>query len=407
MKADEKYSEALKLYATTDMTIKQISLMCGVTRSGFANYIQRCHRDLMYRRHGLVTAAPANKMWNAKGQTPGTHKKYRDAILACDSVEYIDLNVSQIARKFNLEPTGLSNQLKTHFPEIIQRREEERRRRGIADNLHRGARPSAVVAYSEAVRLLAATDMTIEEVADLCDVSFTGLRQHLLLYHKDLVAARENKRIEGKKLPKVGKICGNGSIRKASDEDYRKFAEAVRLYRSTSLTMKDICAATGNNLQAFRNHMRVWHKNLMFERRGASISSDESDRSKLNRCKRYNPASAEKYAPAITRLKEGHKTVEEIAREYGFIPEVFRSYIKEHHFELWQKMGMTLLPNGRKVLKRSSDKYAEAIELYRTSTESLKSIAERLDISYKSVSSFIHRNMPDIIAQHNALIIKP
>lgn len=404
MSADEKYSVALTLYKTTTKTIKEISKECGVTRDGFASYIYRCHRDLMYIRNGIEPIAVENKIWKSKGQTPMSRKKYQAAIEACDSEKYINLNISQIARLFNLDGTALANQIKSHYPEIIERREKERRRRGIADNFHRGPRTFSVESYSDALKLLESTDMTIEEVADVCNVSFTGLKQHLLLYHKKLVSLRQDKRLKGKLLPKVGKLAGNGTIRKANPQDCEKYSEAVELYRTTTLTMKEICESTGINLRAFRNHMHSWHKNLLFERRGATLPADVSDRLKLTGVKRYSPAVSKKYASAIDALRKGEKSVEEIAREYGFTPEVFRAYLKEHHYDLWEKMGMTELSNGKKVLRRSSEKYAEAIELYRTTTESLKSIAQRLKITYNSIGGFIRRNMPEIIEEHNRLL---
>lgn len=75
-----------------------------------------------------------------RGQLPATRAKYRKAIEACDSMDYIDLNVSQIAREFGLDGTNLGRQLRTHYPGVIERREKVRERLGISDNLPRGIR---------------------------------------------------------------------------------------------------------------------------------------------------------------------------------------------------------------------------------------------------------------------------
>lgn len=404
MTAAEKYSEAVNLYRTTDMSLSEISVKCGVSRSAFANYIQRAHRDLMYRRHGLEPSTAERKLWSAKGQKPATRAKYREAVEACDSEEYIDLNISQIARLFGLDGPGLANQLKTHYPEILKRREEVRQRRGIADNYRRGARAVTKEAYAEALQLLADTDMTIEEAADACGVSFNGLRQYMLHYHKELVSAREHRRDEGKKMPGIGRMSGNGSVRRPRQADAEKYAEAVELYRSTTLTAREICALTGLNPRSFGNHMRMWHQRLIFERRGMAMPKGTSDRPGLGGLHGYSGAASEKYAPAIEALEAGGQSVESVARHFGFIPEVFRAYLKRHRPDLWQSMGMTRLPNGRKVSRRSSGKYAEAIELYRSTGESLKSIAERLGLNYNSIGGFLRRNMPEVIEAHNALV---
>lgn len=402
--AEEKYREPLRLYRDTDMTITEISRKCGVSRSGLAAYLQRHHRGLMYARHGVETAAPGKKMKKNRGQRPQTREKYREAIIACDSEDYIHLNVSQIARIFNLDGAALGNQLKTHYPEIIARREKERSRRGIADNFLRGPRKFATEAYSQAVELLRTSDMTIEEAARACNVSFSGLRQHVLLYHKDLVELRQNKRLEGKLMPRIGRISGTGKLRYPAEEYTERFNGAVELYRTTSMPEKEICRITGTDLQAFRNHLRMWHKKLIFKRRGIELSDKQSDRESLDGIRRSNPWTAEKYAPAVAELASGADSVEGIARKHGFVPEVFRKYLMEHHNRLWQSMGMIEMPNGRKVLRRSFEKYAPAIEAYQTTTESLKSIALRMGIAYNSIGGFIRRNMPEVIQSHNNLL---
>ncbi len=82
MTAAEKYSAALNLYRSTGMSISEISASCGVSRKAFANYIQRNHRELMYRRHGIDPSASERKLWAAKGQKPATRAKYRRAVEA-------------------------------------------------------------------------------------------------------------------------------------------------------------------------------------------------------------------------------------------------------------------------------------------------------------------------------------
>lgn len=336
MTAEQKYQSALELYKTTEMSITAISRECSVSRAGFASFINRCHRDLMFARHGYEGVSPENKMRRSRGQSPKTREKYREAIAACDSEEYIHLNVSQIAYKFKVDATGLGNQLRTHYPDIVERREKERKKRGIADNFHRGARPYAVETYRPAVELLKTTDMTIREAADVCNVSFGGLREHVLQYHRSLVESRMGKRLEGGRIPKIGKVSGNGSVRLPKEEQNRQYAEALELYRNTSLTMKDICQKTGVKLSGLKNYLRMWHKDLIFKRRGAILSDDASDRQSLEGVKRANPRTAIKYSSAIAELETGDVSVEAVARKYGFIPEVFRQYIKQHHFDLWR-----------------------------------------------------------------------
>ena len=66
-------------------------------------------------------------------------------------------------------------------------------------------------------------------------------------------------------------------------------------------------------------------------------------------------------------------------------------------------MGITVnLQYGAR--KWSRETYAEALRLYTTTGESLKSIAARLGLVYNSVSGFIRRNHPEAILKHRSLI---
>lgn len=383
--AQEKYKEAIELYRTTDLSITEISRRCGVSRCGLSAYILRCHRNLMLARHGIEEKddAKARRTYSRQGQRPATHRKYKAAIEACDSEEFIELNVSQIARRFNLDGNLLASQLRCHYPDIIPRREAERRRRGIADNLKRGPRNFADEAYAPALELLRSSDITVEEAAERCGVSFSGLRQHLSYYHRDVIKGRCERRREGMEKPVIGRIGGNGVVRRPDEALSARFAEAVELYRTTSLTVKEIAKRTGVAASALGNHLRMWHPELIAEHRDAT---------------------AEKYAPAIERLKSTGESVEDVARRFGLVPEVFRHYLRDHEPELWKKRGMMTLADGRKVLRRSSERYARAIELFATTTEPLKSICERLGLTYNSCGGFIRRNRPDAIDAHNRLL---
>ena len=83
----------------------------------------------------------------------------------------------------------------------------------------------------------------------------------------------------------------------------------------------------------------------------------------LSATKRYLRSTAQKYAPAIKRLKEGGLSTAAVAAEFGLNPETFRKYLHEHETELSATLGMTRLENGRTALRRSTEKYAEAVRL--------------------------------------------
>lgn len=388
-RSESRYRAALDLYGSTDLSVREICERTGTPLGAFRSYLRRCHRELMFARYG-VTISPQEavgaRLRKPTGQSPVTHAKYRDAVMACDDIKYIDYNVSQIAVIFNLSPSGLSNQLRSHFPEILERRERERRRLGINDNIHRGMLPQSDVQYAPAVDHLRRTRDTIRETARLYNVSYSGLREHILHYYKELTASRSVKRKEAKGSRRKGMLTGNGTLHLPSEEQVSRYDEAVGLYRNTAMTQEEIAETLGLTLSGLRNYLRTWHPDLIGVRRNG------------------HPATASKYGEAISILKTSGRSTAEVARELGLNPESFRKYLHKHEPELAESLGRARMADGRLISVKSKEKYAEAISLYESTAETLKSIAERLNIPYKSISGFIRRNCPQASERHKAII---
>ncbi|MCH5235960.1 MAG: hypothetical protein J1E16_11765 [Muribaculaceae bacterium] len=193
----KRYAKALKLAQTTDLTYSEIAKQTNVSVTGFRTFIQKHHRDLMLQRAGMAASKRQAKTVRVRKRSTGQsifgHKKYKEAIEACDDLKYIEMTVSEIAREFGLTPSCLLAQLRYHYPEIIPRREKIREEKGLATNRARGPRQSTIRQYAPAIEMLRNTEMTIEQVAELCNVSYTGLRNHLLEHHRDVVEKRRYK----------------------------------------------------------------------------------------------------------------------------------------------------------------------------------------------------------------------
>ena len=395
-----KYREAVELYGSTSLSVRAICARCGVSYAGFRSYLYKYRRDLLLSRHGVAASSASDaahtRLRGRRGQTAAARAKYGDALAACGDAKYFEYNVSQIAHLFGLNPTGLSNQLRAHCPGLLERRELERRRLGFADNQQRGVRPWCREQYAAAVKLLRTTELTLPEVAEKCGVSFTGLRQHVCFYHKDLLQARSELRERAKTQKRKGHITGSGRRHEPTPESRERYREAVRMYAQSALTIREIADMTGVNRSSLCSYLRVWCREETFARRGAEYREGAS----LSQTKQYKKTTAAKYAPAIERLRAENRPTSEIAAEFGLHPEVLRQYLKEHEPELYARQGMMRASNGRSISRRSMEKYAEAVGLYETTAEPLKSIARRLGLNYNSLGGFVRRNFPELIEKN-------
>lgn len=391
-----KYARAVELYARTDMTLNAIAGECGVTTGGLGNYLRRYWRELVLRRNNI----PADginphdiKIIEAGKQNAVAHEKYKDAVIACELLQNIDLNVSQVARKYGLDGTALSNFMHVHYPDILTWRERMRRQLGLNDNVHHGTRPAVKEQYAEAVGLYGNTDMTIHEIAEQCNVSEGGLSQHLRFYHKDLLTRKRKQRkaVAASGDRAFGGLLGNGRKHCPSPTAEKKYAEALKIYENTELTMKEIVRRTGVPAGGFRSYLHKWHKELASGRKGASGSE------------RRTKAVRAKYERAIEALRKEPRPVAAVAAEFGLNPEVFRAYLHKHEPDLAKCQGMMRASNGKTVSRRSNERYAEAVHLYATTGDSLRTIAARLGLVYKTVEGFIRRNYPEAIVRHKEL----
>lgn len=403
---EEKYRQAIELYRTTELSCAEICRTCKVTVSGFQRYLSLYHRDLLLARYNITCSkaeASRIKLPQLRGQLPATRAKYKEAIEACESLDYIEYNVSQIAREFGLNGTNLGRQLRTHYPGVIEWREKVRERLGLGDNLPRGTRRYCKEQYAKVVKLLRSDRyITVQEAADSCGVSYTGLEQHLLFYHKDLVKQRIEIREKAVGRKRKGDITGRGTLHAPSPETKEKYAEAVRLYSTTTMSALKIAKMTGISRKRFYTYLHNWHMDLICKRK--NIPYEEGMTIDWSKVRKYNPATKEKYAEAIRRLKESELPTAKVAAEFGLHPECFRQYLKEHEPELYARQGMIRTDDGKVMSRHSMEKYGEAVRLYGTTTEGIKSLARRFSVNDCALRDFIKRHFPEVMEKHNELI---
>lgn len=396
--AMQKYAEAVKLYASSDLSIKEIAKECEVTVRGLCAHLNRYYRPLMFVRYGLDpdnSAGYALKIKSPRGQSLKTHLKYKKAIEACGDIAYIEFNVSQVAQLFDLDGPALASQLRVHYPEVIPNRERVRRELGIADNIHRGARFVSEETYREAVSMYRDTDLSIPEVADKCNVSKGGLSQYLRFYHHDVIAEKAKKRAAScmsSDYHKAGTLSGNGQLYGPGIKTMAHYGEALELYRNSDKTVPEISKETNVSYEGFRGYLSRWYPGEKLRRRGYEWDGESAP--DLKGTRKFLKSTRGKYREAIESLKADPRPVTAVALQYNLNADVFREYLKTHEPDLAARLGMVKLADGRTVKRASYEKYRAAIEEYASSPDSLRNIADRHGIVYNSLSGFIIRNCP-------------
>ena len=177
--------------------------------------------------------------------------------------------------------------------------------------------------------------------------------------------------------------AGNGRKHAPAPSTVQKYAGALALYLDTDMTINEVVARTGVSAGGFRFYLRRWH--------GGGRSTVATS---------CSLRAAAKYAAAIDSLRCRPRPVAQVAADFGLNPDVFRCYLRAHEPELASRHGRMRTVQGRLVSSASREKYAEALRLYSTTAESLRSIASRLGLVYNSVGGYIRRNHPEAVALH-------
>lgn len=74
------------------------------------------------------------------------------------------------------------------------------------------------------------------------------------------------------------------------------------------------------------------------------------------------------------------------------------------YLEVHARLEMKKTDNGGVMAPHSMEKYREALHLYATTTESVKSLARRFGFNDCSFGQFIRRQFPELHEQHQKLV---
>ena len=366
--------------------------------------MSKYQRDVAFAEASEVQREQAVFRYQARyGQHPETEAKYRDAILACKSIDNLSLTITEIARMYGLKPEPFRNQLKRHFPDVLVNRRELRAKLGFKENGNIGLKQKTVQRYAHAIELLRDPAITVREAASRTEVSYQGLQQHLIFYHKDIADARMLVRSDALMKPLVvGDFTAKGGIRVPRPDVAERYAPAVEMYRTTDLPVTEIaerCDIAEHNL---RNYLARWHRPLMEQRR-ERVKRQREEKRLTPKVNRSRSAQARiKYMPAIELITAG-KTIAEAARTLGVPVYDLSAWLKLHEPGVLEvaQAGMMRLPSGKLVSRKTYNKYLPISEYINSHpSKPTKDVAEKWHVPVSSLIKKMYFYFPEIWERH-------
>ena len=201
----------MELYGSTALSSREICVRCGVSLKGFQCHIGRYHRHLILARYGINRSpeeAADIRLEQLRGQLPATRAKYREAIEACDSMDYI-----------------VGKRIRIRRQAVRQQRKGKITGRGT---LH-APKPETVALYAEALHLYRTTPMSARRIAAETKVSRKGFYEYLQKWHMDLVCRRKGIPYE------EGRPVDWSKVRKYNPATKAKYAAAIDRLKESGL----------------------------------------------------------------------------------------------------------------------------------------------------------------------------
>ena len=337
------------------------------------------------------------------GQSPETEQKYREAVQACMSIMNLSLNVADIARMYSLDPQCLRGQLKRHYPDVIPKRNELRAMLGYAVLDQSRLHQSSMEKYVPAVKMLKETDLTVKEVAERCGVTYLGLQQHLIYYHKDVAELRLGKRMQALSGPvPVGeKDCNNRPVGPSATMQAR-YAPAIKMARETDLPLTEIALRCGVEPRGLQGYVQKWHRDLMEERQRkreeALLQRKEAVRPKVSRAEIVRV----QYTPTVDMIRGG-MSLSEAASAVGTSPDNLRSWLKSHYPEVLDisRNGMTKTPEGVTMKRATYERYVVIAQyMAEHPGEGSVDVAKRFGVPVSSMNKVLARCFSDVWGKH-------
>lgn len=185
-----------------------------------------------------------------------------------------------------------------------------------------------------------------------------------------------------------------------------KYAAAVELYASSSLSIREIAEETGLTPKALSRYMSTHHRPLLYNRYGMAVPADDSP-VRIKSPRGQSRATHLKYKEAIEACDDiayAEFNVSQIARMFGLTGTGLASQLRVHYPDvipareaLRRRLGIA---DGlhRGALPSSRSAYEGAVAIYRDTDLTIREVADRLGLSRSGFGQYMRHYHHDAIA---------
>lgn len=266
--------------------------------------------------------------------------------------------------------------------------------------------------YAEAIQACGSIlylDKTISEIARMFGHTGECLRNQLKRHFSDLLTERERIRAA------LG--LSRYPVHGVSSETAARYAPAIELLRTTSLTVREVAERCGLGCSALQQHVLFYHPDLAQKRLWLRVNA--LDRKKMfggisgtGRPNAPRKATEELYAEALELYRTTDRQANDIALECGVDPHNFHCYLQRWHrgeMAVREKMRRESVEKKRreKSERMENSRVAVAIRKYTPALEMIKAgatyeeAAKELNLDTGNLCRWVRTNYPDIHRQEH------
>lgn len=333
--------------------------------------------------------------------------KYAEAVRIYSET---DTPLCHIAEECGVSPSGLSSHIaKYHRPLLLKRYGIDAL--DISVNVKKPVGQSYCTFHKYRSAIAACSDMAfieynVSQIARMFGHKPTNLASQLHFHYQDVIPERERVR------QRLG--LADNIHRGASHMCQEVYAEAVRMYRDTDMTIPDVAESCGVSESGLSQHLRFYHKMIIDYK--ASRRHDSKGKTGAGRSGTLSgngqvygpkPDTVAKYAKALDLYRNSDMTIREIAKAAGVPYAGFRGYLHQWHrgekllrrgYD-WDGVSEPDLKGTRQYLRSTAGKYARAIQSLRDNPRHISEVAAEFGFNTDVFREYLQRHEPELAAR--------